>query len=164
MTSHAQFESALNAARGAEPLSNAHRRALEHPPHTAIIDAGAAAADGFVTMGGAVSARAFVKHMLQEHAERVTRVQRIVAILNGETALDLYEGPRLVSFVAGLRKGVPRVLTKALRLLPDAHPLGIADALEFALRDLRTWRRERPEPTRELLCRNIAPEKKEHAA
>ncbi|ULO24259.1 hypothetical protein [Methylocystis sp. SB2] len=164
MTSHSLFEAALTAARGAEPLSDRHRRALENPPHTAIIDAGAAAADGFVTMGGAVNAHAFAKHMLQEHAERVARVERIVAILNGETALDLYEGPRLVSFVAGLRKGVPRVLTKALRLLPDAHPLGVADALESALRDLRTWRRERPEPAREILCRNIAPWKKEHAA
>jgi hypothetical protein len=156
--SHSLFEAALTAARGAEALSDAHRRALEQPPHTAIIDAGAASADGFVTMGGAVSAHAFAKHMLQEHADRVARVERIVAILSGETALDLYEGPRLVSFVAGLRKGVPRVLTKALRLLSDAHPLGVADALEFALRDLRTWRRQTPEPTGELLCRNIKKE------
>jgi hypothetical protein len=157
-SSHSHFDADLTAARGAEPLSDAHRRALELPPRTYIVNVASADADGFSVMGGNVDVHGYAKFLLQLHAERVARVARIVSILNGEAALDLYEGPRLVSFVAGLRKGVPRVLTKALHLLPDAHPLGVADALEFALRDLRTWRRERPEPTRELLCRNIKKE------
>ncbi|HEY8127061.1 MAG TPA: hypothetical protein VIF88_16765 [Methylocystis sp.] len=149
------FRSAVIASRGAEPLSEAHKRALMSPPRTFVMDAGAAEMDGFSSIGGNVNVHAFAQYMLSEHAERRARVERIVAVLSGEAALDTYESPRLVSFVAGLRRGVPRELTRVLRLTPDAHPLGVADALAAALRDLRTWRQNRPElPTREILARD----------
>lgn len=154
-TTHSQFESALAAARGAEPLSEAHKRALMSPPRTFVMDAGAAEMDGFSSIGGNVNVHAFAQHMLEQHAERVTRVERILAILDGNAALDAYEAPRLLSFVAGQRRGIPRELTRALRLTADAHPLGVADALAAALRDLRTWRQNRPEPpTRVILARD----------
>lgn len=131
MTLISAFESAVRAARGAEPINPRQRAVLENPPRGIDVDRIAAPRDGYV---GLDDAEAFAAHVLRCHDARIAIVERAVAAIKNRDRLGSNEARRLAADITML-PSVPAQLAETLGLPPDVSPSIAADRLETRLRD-----------------------------
>jgi len=125
------FDAALREARGADVLSEPHRRILENPSSTIVV-ASALAAD-FNFIGDNINTHDFCAFVLKNHDARVRDVDAAVTMLLDDTSLDASAITSLANKIAAL-PSLPRRLAQALQLGEHASATLGAERLAAALR------------------------------
>jgi len=125
------FDAALREARGADVLSEPHRRILENPSSTIVV-ASALAAD-FNFIGDNINTHDFSAFVLRNHHARVAAVDAAITALLDDTSLDASAITSLANKIAAL-PSLPRRLAQALQLGEHASATLGAERLATALR------------------------------
>jgi hypothetical protein len=132
-----EFRDAIAAARGASPITERQRHALENPPAHYVIDELDAERDGYFGCRGRTDTRAFAAFILKNHDLRVGNIEEAVASLRDKQALSVERIEWLGREIAPLRE-IPAALAALLDLGRDPPAAIAADRFEAAAKRIAT--------------------------